>query len=958
MEPTAGSAEAGERNGGEDDRGAVVRTFLIVDVRGYTRFTQEHGDEEAGKLAGRFAELARDAVRATGGELIELRGDEALCAFPSARQALRAAVELQLRFRERVDGEPSFPLGIGIGLDSGEAVPVEGGYRGAALNLAARLCSIAGPGEILASETVSSLARRLEDVRFVDRRRVRLKGIERPVRVIEVVPRAELPPVPEAPRPRSRRRPVVVGAGIVVLLGAALAAGAVALTRDDDGPTGVGNAIAAVGADGRVSYVPVGTTPSTIAVGEGAVWVLNADDRTISKIDPETNEIVKTFGTGGIPTDLAVGEGAVWVGNGTETALALGNQYTGSVSRFDPDSVVATRTEVLPGPPRPGRTNAGEFRIAGVSQLAAGAGAVWATNPDLSLSRLDARTGKVVEQIPVGAGRAIAAGPEGVWVTSDEEAAVIPIDPETNTAGEPIAVSADDLWGIAVGGGSVWATDLVTGILWRIAPERDGTPRPIEVGFGASSVAYGAGAVWVTNFLADEVVRVDPRTNRVTRIPLSGTPPSVAVGADTAWVSIASAPRGEVLPASICAPVLSGGREPDVLIASDLPLQGPTGNVTRVAADAIRFVLRQRDFRAGRFTVGYQSCDDSTAQSGAVELLKCASNAKTYAASPRLVGIVGPWNSICAWMQIPVANRAPGPLAMISPSNTHSGLTHGGSDAGPEEPAIYYPTGRRNYVRVTGSADYDGAAGAVLADELGLRRVFVLRSTDGIGDATTVPFRRAAKRLGVGLAGSDTWNPDTRSLAPLADRVAATRPDGVFIGDGLFANGAGVVQALRARLGRDVALIAGDSFMPPEEILRAAGRAAVGMYVTTTAVAHEGLGPAGKRFVREFGRTQPGGTVPSALYVTESAQAAEVLLEAIERSDGTRASVTRELRRVRVRNGILGSFRFDRNGDITPARFTALRIAGSRTRDPALPEGYGGAVVDRVVRVDPALARP
>src|SRR5688572_16012106 len=128
------------------DAPVVVRTFLIADVRGYRRFTQTHGDEEAGRLAARFAALTREAALATGGELVGLRGAEALCAFSSSRQALRAAVERQKRVRQRIDGEPVFPLGIGIGLAAGEAVPVEGGYRGGALNLAARLCSVAAAG--------------------------------------------------------------------------------------------------------------------------------------------------------------------------------------------------------------------------------------------------------------------------------------------------------------------------------------------------------------------------------------------------------------------------------------------------------------------------------------------------------------------------------------------------------------------------------------------------------------------------------------------------------------------------------------------------------------------------------------------------------------------------------------------------------------------------------------------
>jgi branched-chain amino acid transport system substrate-binding protein len=593
-----------------------------------------------------------------------------------------------------------------------------------------------------------------------------------------------------------------------------------------------------------------------------------------------------------------------------------------------------------------------------VSQLAAGAGAVWAINPDLTVSRINAVTGEFVARIPVKAGTAVAAGREGVWVLSATGPEVIRIDPRTNSVGRPISLPAEDLWGLAVGGGSVWTTDIATGVLWRIEPRPNAVPRPIDVGFGVTSIAYGRGAVWITNFVSDEVVRVDPRTNKVTaRIPIAGTPPSVAADAETAWVSVAGAPSGDVLPASACGPVRAGGREPDVLIASDLPLQGPGGRVTRVAAGAIRFLLEQRGFRAGRHTVGYQSCDDSTAQTGNFDFLKCASNAKAYAATARVVGVIGPWHSPCAWAQIPIANRAEGPLAMISPSNTHEGLTHRGPGSGPQEPAIYYPTGARNYVRVTGAGDVDGAAGAVLADELALRRMYVLRSTEGIGESTTTPFRRAARRLGIVIVGSALWNPEARAYDRLAARVAAARPDGVFIGDGLFANGGEVVKALRAGLGSKVVLIAGDAFQPPSEVLAAAGRAAVGMYTTTTAVAHEGLSAAGRRFVRNFAEEE-GVSLPSAVYVLETAQAAEALLAAIERSDGTRASVTKELFTLEMRNGILGSFRFDRNGDITPAAFTVFRITDGRKRDPDLDEAFTGSVVDRVVRVRPALARP
>jgi WD40 repeat protein len=161
---------------------------LIADVRGYTAFTQQHGDEAAARLAGRFAEIAQEGVEACGGELLELRGDEALCVFMSARKALRAATELAEAFSEATVDDPTLPLGVGFGLDAGEAVAVAGGYRGGALNLAARLCSKAGPGEVLASEGVIHLASTIEGMSYEPTEPFEMKGISEPVRAARVQP--------------------------------------------------------------------------------------------------------------------------------------------------------------------------------------------------------------------------------------------------------------------------------------------------------------------------------------------------------------------------------------------------------------------------------------------------------------------------------------------------------------------------------------------------------------------------------------------------------------------------------------------------------------------------------------------------------------------------------------------------------------------------------------------------
>jgi branched-chain amino acid transport system substrate-binding protein len=587
----------------------------------------------------------------------------------------------------------------------------------------------------------------------------------------------------------------------------------------------------------------------------------------------------------------------------------------------------------------------------GVSQLAAGAGGVWAINPDLTVSRIDPDTLELVAKIPVTDSRAIAAGREGVWVIGGEAAPLVQID----KVGQTIDLEVNELAGLALGAGSVWATDLETGLLWRVEPGP--SARTIDIGLGATAVAFGAGAVWVTNFVSDEVVRVDPDTNEVTaRIPLAGTPPSVAAGAETAWVSIAGAPRGEALPASVCGAVLGRTEKPDVLIASGFPLQGPSGEDVRIVADAVGFVLREHGFRAGRHTVGYQSCDDSTAQTGLYDFIRCASNAKAYVATPRLVGVIGPFDSPCASAQIPITNRADEPLAMISPSNTDAGLTHAHAGGGEDQPEVYYPSGVRNYVRVIGPVDFEAAAGAVLGQELGLRRVYVLRSPAGF-DFVKSPFRRAAGKLGIAIAGSSTWADKAKTYDALAERIARARPDGIFIAGFLDPNAGALLKALRARLGPKIVLFTGE-YLRPSDVLREAPRAAIGIYISSTARAPASLGPAGQAFLREFAKTQPGVVVRSAFYIAEAAQATEVLLQAIARSDGTRASVIRELRRVKVEDGILGSFQFDRNGDITPAAFTIFRITGAKNRDSEVPDYFTGAEVDRVVQVPRTLVAP
>ncbi len=109
------------------------------------------------------------------------------------------------------------------------------------------------------------------------------------------------------------------------------------------------------------------------------------------------------------------------------------------------------------------------------------------------------------------------------------------------------------------------------------------------------------------------------------------------------------------------------------------------------------------------------------------------------------------------------------------------------------------------------------------------------------------------------------------------------------------------------------------------------------MLVTLPGVPAEELPPAGRAFLGEFG--QPAFVERGFLGAPEAAQAAEVLIDAIGRSDGSRASVVDELFATEVENGILGTFSFDRFGDIDPAAVGVYRFEG------------GKIVADSVVRV-------
>ena len=268
---------------------------------------------------------------------------------------------------------------------------------------------------------------------------------------------------PIVPTRLLRRRHAILAAGVLMLAATAVAFvlasrdGGSAALRGSVLPTGDG--LAAIRADGKriASFTGADAAPSNIAVGEGSVWMLNTADARVSRVDPRTGEVIRSFEPRGRPTDIAAGAGALWIGGGPGA--------THRVSRVDPATGEPTRTVRLPGGGEPG---AGDFSE-GFPGIAVGADAVWAINPDSTVSRLDPASGRRVAVVrgTDGAGP-IAAGDAGVWVISGENT-IAQIDPRTNRMRKAIELGSNQLFGIAVGGGAVWATS-EEGVLWRVEP--------------------------------------------------------------------------------------------------------------------------------------------------------------------------------------------------------------------------------------------------------------------------------------------------------------------------------------------------------------------------------------------------------------------------------------------------------------------------------------------------------
>jgi branched-chain amino acid transport system substrate-binding protein len=379
-----------------------------------------------------------------------------------------------------------------------------------------------------------------------------------------------------------------------------------------------------------------------------------------------------------------------------------------------------------------------------------------------------------------------------------------------------------------------------------------------------------------------------------------------------------------------CSPTTSGGDgTPRHLVVLVAPLQNTAADHGIQNAQAVKLVLAQRGWRAGGDTVALQVCDEASPDEVA-DGPRCERIAGAAGETAGVIAVLGPTLSRCAGLMLPILNRARGgPIALLGIGNTYLGLTRDGPGVEEGDPERFYPTGGRNYLRIAPADDVQGAASVIAAREAGARRVFAIHDGTTYGRGVGRAFVEAARRAGLESIGPEPWDPEARTYHELAARIARTTPDAVFLAGNGPSNGGRLLRDLRGALGKGVGLYAPDGFSLATELVEGAGERAEGLTVTLSAAASSALPRRGREWAAEFTRRY--GSRPCC-YAVHAAQVTELVLDAIERSDGTRAGVLDKLMHTRTSDGRVGGFSFDALGDSTLRGISLHRIEGGRLR--------------------------
>jgi branched-chain amino acid transport system substrate-binding protein len=361
-----------------------------------------------------------------------------------------------------------------------------------------------------------------------------------------------------------------------------------------------------------------------------------------------------------------------------------------------------------------------------------------------------------------------------------------------------------------------------------------------------------------------------------------------------------------------------GGGGNTIDIYSSLPLQGASTAQTDPLVNGIKLALSQAGGKAGKFTVNYQSLDDSTAAAGKWDPGQTAANARKVAADPKAVYYMGEFNSGASEVSIPILNQAGVP--QVSPANTYVGLTTNLPGSAPGEPQKYYPTGKRTYLRIVPIDSIQGAADLMAMKQAGCTKVAVANDKEAYGAGLATMMGLEKGYYGVTIASNTGIDPTSPNFRSYASTIAGQGADCFFF-SGIVSNGA-------VQLTKDVhsALPKAKIFVPDGACTDSYTAQSKGGVPTSIdpliecTVATQDLAayPGGKDFLAaykaKYGSSQPD---PYAIYGYEAMKLGLDTIAKLGSKGSDKAAVLAALFATTNRNSVLGTYGFDKNGDTT-----------------------------------------
>jgi branched-chain amino acid transport system substrate-binding protein len=229
-------------------------------------------------------------------------------------------------------------------------------------------------------------------------------------------------------------------------------------------------------------------------------------------------------------------------------------------------------------------------------------------------------------------------------------------------------------------------------------------------------------------------------------------------------------------------------------------------------------------------------------------------------------------------------------MLMVSHANTNPGLT---KTWDPGEPQKYYPTGTRNYARVITTDDYQGAAAAQYAlDKLGVKKVYILNDNQTYGQGVGKAFEDKAKALGIEVIANEPWDAKQPNYTSLFNKIKAAGPDMVYLAGIYDNNGGQLVKDKVAVLGdnKTVTLMGPDGFTGYPELQKLPE--GQGMYLSFAGLSTDQLraqGGGAAKLLDDYKAKY--GADPASSYALYGVAAMQVIIAAIEKSDGSRKSI-------------------------------------------------------------------